>query len=134
ARHHRARHLQGVPALAGVRPGRRGHLGRRGQLLQPELSGPVQLIAGLLYLVVLVYMIMLITRLVLEWSRAYAREYRPSGLVLFEVVYTLTAPPVKGLRRLIPPIRLGAVALDLSLMILLLLGWVLLAILSGLAL
>jgi len=96
----------------------------------------VQLIAGLLYLVVLVYMIMLITRLVLEWIRAYAREYRPSGLVLvlFEVVYTLTDPPVKGLRRLIPPIRLGAVALDLSLMILLLLGWVLLAILSGLAL
>ena len=96
----------------------------------------MQLIAGLLYLVVLVYMIMLITRLVLEWIRAYAREYRPSGLVLvlFEVVYTLTDPPVKGLRRLIPPIRLGAVALDLSLMILLLLGWVLLAILSGLAL
>src|SRR5699024_10152858 len=60
----------------------------------------------------------------------------PSGLVLvlFEVVYTLTNPPVKGLRRLIPPIRLGAVALQLSLMFLLLLGWVLLAILSGLAL
>ena len=35
----------------------------------------MQLIAGLLYLVVLVYMIMLITRLVLEWIRAYAREY-----------------------------------------------------------
>lgn len=94
------------------------------------------LIAGLLYLVVLVYMIMLITRLVLEWIRSYARDYRPSGLVLvlFEVVYTLTDPPVKGLRRLIPPIRLGAVALDLSLMILLVLGWILLAVLSGLAL
>ena len=94
------------------------------------------LIAGLLYLVVLVYMIMLITRLVLEWIRSYARDYRPTGLVLvlFEVVYTLTDPPVKGLRRLIPPIRLGAVALDLSLMILLVLGWILLAVLSGLAL
>ena len=80
-------------------------------------------------------MIMLITRLVLEWIRAYAREYRPSGLVLvlFEVVYTLTDPPVLALRRLIPPLRVGAVALDLSLMLLLVLGWILLRVLAGLA-
>ena len=95
----------------------------------------MQIIAGVLYLAVLVYLLLLITRLVLEWIRSYAREYRPSGLVLvlFEVVYTLTDPPVLALRRLIPPLRIGAVALDLSLMILLVLGWILLRVLTGLA-
>jgi YggT family protein len=49
------------------------------------------------------------------------------------VVFTLTDPPVKLLRRLIPPLRLGAVSLDLSLMILLIVGWILLRVLAGLA-
>ena len=53
--------------------------------------------------------------------------------MLFEVVYTLTDPPVLALRRLIPPLRIGAVALDLSLMVLLVLGWILLRVLAGLA-
>ena len=95
----------------------------------------MQLVAGVLYLALLLYMIVLIGRLVLEWIQSYAREYRPSGivLVLFEVVYTLTDPPVKGLRLLIPPLRLGAIVLDLSLMILLVAGWILLSVLSSLA-
>ncbi|MGY5763800.1 YggT family protein [Brachybacterium sp. DNPG3] len=95
----------------------------------------MQIIAGVLYLALLLYIIVLIARLVLEWIRSYAREFRPTGLVLvlFEVVYSLTDPPVKGLRRVIPPVRLGAVSLDLSLMILLVIGWILLGILGGLA-
>ncbi|MGO1481602.1 MAG: YggT family protein [Brachybacterium sp.] len=95
----------------------------------------MQIVAGVLYLAVLLYLLLLISRLVLEWIQSYAREYRPSGLVLvlFEVVYTLTDPPVLALRRLIPPLRIGAVALDLSLMILLVLGWILLSVLGGLA-
>ena len=95
----------------------------------------MQLVAGVLYLAVLLYLILLVARLVLEWIQSYAREYRPSGLVLvlFELVYTLTDPPVKALRRLIPPLRLGAVSLDLSLMILLLVGWILLRVLAGLS-
>ncbi|SLN05361.1 Possible membrane protein [Brachybacterium faecium] len=95
----------------------------------------MQLIAGVLYLAVLIGLLVLLARLVLEWIQSYAREYRPSGLVLvlFEVVYTLTDPPVKGLRRLIPPLRIGAVSLDLSVMLLLVLGWILLRVLGGLA-
>lgn len=81
----------------------------------------MQIVAGVAYLAVFLYLILLIARLVLEWIRSYARDFRPRGavLVVFETVYTLTDPPVKGLRRLIPPIRLGAVAIDLSLMLLL---------------
>ncbi len=95
----------------------------------------MQLVAGVLYLALLIYLLLLLARLVLEWIRSLAREFRPSGLVLvlFEVVYTLTDPPVKLLRRLIPPLRIGMVALDLSLMIPLVVGWILLRILGGLA-
>lgn len=95
----------------------------------------MQLVAGILYLAVMLYMLVLLARLVLDWIRAYARDYRPSGvvLVLFEVVYTLTDPPVKALRRLIPPLRIGAVALDLSLMLLLVACWILMRVLGGLA-
>ena len=95
----------------------------------------MQLIAGVLYLAVLIGLLVLLARLVLEWIQSYARDYRPSGLVLvlFEVVYTLTDPPVKGLRRLIPPLRICAVSLDLSVMLLLVLGWILLRVLGGLA-
>lgn len=93
------------------------------------------LIAAVAYIALLLYMIVLVTRLVLEWIRAYSRDFRPTGLVLvlFELVYTLTDPPVKGLRRVIPPVRLGAVSLDLSLMILLLVGSIALSVLGRLA-
>lgn len=93
----------------------------------------MQLVAGVLYLAVLLYLIVLIARLVLEWIQSYARDFRPRGivLVLFEVVFTLTDPPVKGLRRLIPPLRLGSIVLDLSLMILLVVGWILLSVLAS---
>ncbi|GAA1315519.1 YggT family protein [Brachybacterium tyrofermentans] len=95
----------------------------------------MQLVAGVLYLAVLLYLIVLIARLVLEWIQSYARDFRPRGivLVLFEVVFTLTDPPVKGLRRLIPPLRLGSIVLDLSLMILLVVGWILLSVLAAFA-
>lgn len=81
--------------------------------------------ATVLYLALMVYMLLLLARLVMDWIRAYARDFRPQGLVLvlFELVYTVSDPPVNGLRRLIPPLRIGSVALDLSLMLLLAAGW-----------
>ncbi|MDO5661456.1 MAG: YggT family protein [Brachybacterium sp.] len=95
----------------------------------------MQMIFGLLYLALLLYMLTLLARLVLEWIQAYARDYRPSGpvLVLFEAVYTLTDPPVRALRRVIPPIRLGQVSLDLSLLVLLLGCSLLLSVVGSLA-
>ncbi|MGP9694956.1 YggT family protein [Brachybacterium sp. AOP25-B2-12] len=93
----------------------------------------MQIVLGIAYLALLLYVIALLARLVLDWIRSYAREYRPRGImaVVFEVVFTLTDPPVRALRRVIPPLRLGAVSLDLSLMILLLAGWLLLGLLGG---
>ena len=48
-------------------------------------------------------------------------------LVVLEGVYSITDPPVKALRRIIPPLRLGGVAIDLSFVALLLICYILLS-------
>jgi YggT family protein len=42
--------------------------------------------------------------------------FRPKGLLLpiSEIVFTLTDPPLKFLRRYIKPVRFGAIALDFA--------------------
>lgn len=64
----------------------------------------------------------LICRLVLDWIQVLAREWRPRGPLLFfaEGVYTVTDPPLKFLRRLIPPLSLGAIRLDMAFLVLIL--------------
>ena len=64
----------------------------------------------------------LICRLVLDWIRVFARQWRPSGVVLVfsEAIYSVTDPPLKFLRRLIPPLSLGSVRLDMAFLVLLL--------------
>ena len=76
---------------------------------------------------VLAFLLLLIGRLVLDWIQVFARSWRPRGpvLVVAEVIYTITDPPLKLLRRLIPPLRLGSVQLDLAFMILFFLTYLL---------
>jgi YggT family protein len=73
-----------------------------------------------------VFLLLLMGRLVLEWTRYFARSWWPSGVVAVgvEVVYSATDPPLRLLRRLVPPLRVGGVAVDLSTMILLIMIWV----------
>jgi YggT family protein len=74
----------------------------------------------LLGLLLLLYMLVLIVRLVLDWIQVFARSWRPTGvvLVLANLVYSLTDPPLRFLRRFIPPLRLGQVQLDLGFLVL----------------
>jgi len=83
------------------------------------MLGPV--ISALIFVVYL-FFAALICRLVLDWIQVLAREWRPSGpvLVLAEAIYTVTDPPLKFLRRLIPPLSLGTVRLDLAFLVLML--------------
>jgi YggT family protein len=85
--------------------------------------------------VVFLFLILLIGRFVLELVQSFARDWRPRGivLVLAEIVYTITDPPLRFIRRLIPPIRLGGFALDLGLLILFILTTVLLSVFGSLA-
>ena len=67
-----------------------------------------------------IYLLVLIGRMIIGWIQAFARSWRPTGfvLVIAETIFTLTDPPLKFLRRYIPTVRLGTVALDLSFMVL----------------
>jgi YggT family protein len=71
--------------------------------------------------VLLVFLILLFARFVVDWVMVLARGWRPHGLVAagLEVVYATTDPPLKALRRVIPPLNLGSVRLDLGFMVLL---------------
>ena len=74
-----------------------------------------------------VYLVLLICRMILSWIQVYARSWSPTGilLVVAEGVYSATDPPLRFLRRYIPTVRLGSVALDLSFMLLFLVVYVL---------
>ena len=68
-----------------------------------------------------IYWWILVARLILEWIPVFSPNWRPRGffLIVAETVYTLTDPPVKFVRRFIPPLRFGTVSIDISYIILL---------------
>jgi YggT family protein len=92
----------------------------------------VGVLRSILHLVVLVFFVLLLGRLVLDWIQTLARAWRPHGIVLVvaEVVYTVTDPPLRALRRAIPPLRIGAFQIDLAFFLLFFVTFVLLGVLG----
>jgi YggT family protein len=90
---------------------------------------------NLVYTLLLIYFFAMWARFVLDLVRTFNRSWRPRGfvLVLVEAVYTITDPLVKFFRRLIPPIRLGQVALDLGWSIAMLVVIIAMTVVSSLA-
>ncbi len=78
------------------------------------------MVSSALGFVLYLYFIVLIGRLIFDWVQVFSRDWSPSGIVLViaEVIYSLTDPPLRALRRFIPPLRLGGVALDLAFLVL----------------
>ncbi|MCV0335208.1 MULTISPECIES: YggT family protein [Microbacterium] len=74
----------------------------------------VSVLASIVHLVLLLYVFVLFARLILDYIPMFNREWRPKGfgLVLAEAVYTLTDPPIRFFRRIIPPLRIGSLSLD----------------------
>ncbi|WP_314429158.1 YggT family protein [Microbacterium lacticum] len=95
----------------------------------------VSLAAAVLNTLLLIYLLFLLARLILEYIPIFNREWRPKrfGLVLAEVVYTVTDPPLRFFRRLIRPLRIGPIALDLGFPITMLVVFVLLSITGAIA-
>jgi YggT family protein len=81
----------------------------------------VSVIGQVLYGLLTAFIALLWIRFIVDWVQVFARSWTPRGvvLVLLEVVYSVTDPPIKALRRVIPPLRLGQVAIDLSFIIVL---------------
>jgi YggT family protein len=89
----------------------------------------VVLVGSLIELVLYLFLVLLFVRFVVDWIQVFARSWVPRGpvLVVLEGVYTTTDPPIKALRKVLPPIRLGGVALDLSFIAVLLICYILLS-------
>lgn len=85
-----------------------------------------QVIEGVLW----TFIALMMVRFVVDWVQVFARSWAPTGPILvgLEVVYTVTDPPIRTARRVIPSIRLGGMALDLGFIAVLLLAYVLLSV------
>ena len=79
------------------------------------------IVGQLINLVLQLFLLLLFTRFVVDWVQVFARSWTPKGIVLvvLEVVYSITDPPILFIRRFVPPLRLGAIALDTSFIIVL---------------
>jgi YggT family protein len=88
----------------------------------------VQIFGQTLYLVLLVFIGLLWIRFIVDWVQVFARRWEPHGplLVALEGVYSATDPPIVALRRVVPPLRIGSVALDLSFLLVMVAAWLLL--------
>lgn len=88
-----------------------------------------------LHFILLVFLLFLIARFVVEWVMQFARSWRPAGLVAagLEVVYSTTDPPLKLLRRVIPPLRLGGISIDFGFIVLFFVVYILMSVVASLA-
>ncbi len=79
----------------------------------------MSIVLQILYFAVWVFIAFLWVRFIVDWVQVFARGWSPRGvlLVVLEAVYSVTDPPIKALRRVIPPLRIGNFALDLSFLI-----------------
>ena len=81
--------------------------------------GLLQVAMAIVSYAIMLYMMALFARFILDLIPMFSRDWRPQGLglVFAEFIFTITDPPLKFVRKLVKPIRLGAVQLDLSFMI-----------------
>jgi YggT family protein len=94
----------------------------------------VSTIATIVYYLLLIYFFVLWARLVLDLIQMFNRGWRPAGgmLVVAEVVFTVTDPPIRAVRRVLPPVRMGSVALDFAFSVVMLVVIVLMTIFGAL--
>ncbi len=97
--------------------------------------GVIAPIAGVLNALLLLYIFVMLARLILDYVAIFNRGWRPrgAGLVAAEMVYTVTDPPIRFFRRFIPPLRIGAIAIDFAFAITMLLCFILLSVTRALA-
>jgi YggT family protein len=82
----------------------------------------MKLFFGIVGFVLYLYLLIVLARVIVEMTRQFARSWRPAGVAAIgiEIVYVATDPPVLALRRMVKPVRIGSISLDLSILILLL--------------
>jgi YggT family protein len=77
------------------------------------------------------FIALMFIRMVMDWVMVFNRNYRPTGVAAaaLEITYTVTDPPLKALRRVLPPLRLGRVMFDIAFLALIIAAYALIALL-----
>jgi YggT family protein len=90
-------------------------------------------VGSILHFLLLIFILLLIARFIVDWVQVFARQWTPHGpaLVVRGAVYSTTDPPIRAGRRILPPIRLGGMALDLSPMVVLIICYLLLSLVGA---
>jgi YggT family protein len=73
-------------------------------------------IAWVIYVALYAFFIAMWVRFILDWVQVFSRTWRPKGPVLLvaEAAYSLTDKPLRTVRRVLPPLRIGGAAIDLG--------------------
>jgi YggT family protein len=92
----------------------------------------VRIVAIIAYYILWIFVGLMFLRMIMDWTMMFARNWRPSGLVAasLEVAYSATDPPLRALRRVLPPLRLGSVALDLAFIVLVIAAFALIRVIA----
>jgi YggT family protein len=93
-----------------------------------------RLVLQVVYVLLYLFLLTLFARFVMSWVLAYGRRWQPGrgAAAALESVWTVTDPPLKALRRVIPPLRIGSVSIDLAALVLLVMLYVLFAVVRNL--
>ncbi|PKH44037.1 YggT family protein [Nocardioides alpinus] len=88
------------------------------------------ILGQILVIILQVFIGFLWIRFIVDWVQVFARQWEPRGplLVGLEGVYSVTDPPIVALRRVVPPLRIGSVALDLSFLLVMVAAFLLLSV------
>lgn len=80
----------------------------------------LELVLIVLSWVLLAFFLILVARFVLSLIVMFAPQWHPKGplLLMFELVYSVTDPFLRPLRRILPPIGAGGIRIDLSMLML----------------
>lgn len=91
------------------------------------------MIAAIIAIYVLwIFVGLMFLRLVMDWVMVFSRNFRPTGFLAasLELAYSVTDPPIRALRRVIPPLRLGNAAIDLAFIVLIITAYVLIQVIN----
>lgn len=91
------------------------------------------LVLQVVFVLIYLFVLTLFARFVMSWVLAYGRRWQPGrgAAAALESVWTVTDPPLKALRRVIPPLRIGSVSIDLAALVLLVMLFVLWAVVGN---
>jgi YggT family protein len=92
----------------------------------------VSVVATIALYLLYIFVGLMFVRLIVGWTMVFARSWRPTGIVaaVLEIAFTVTDPPLRALRRVLPPLRLGSVAIDLAFIVVFIVAYVLISVVS----